>query len=398
MINKIVVIGDIHFGIKETERVYTELKQFLDFIKDNDINIVQLNGDYFDRTLNFAEPAGLYALQFWSQLLDICREKNIKIRSIEGTLSHDNFQTEALQEFINYDDDGNPDVDFKYIKTVEVEDLNGMHILYCPEEYVLDADEYYCEFKNDKYDLMYVHGMWDFTGLSAVADHGRKDINSAPWFMYNEWKDALEHGICISGHYHGQMINKDEKVIYPGSFSAWNFDYDDNRGFCYIEFNTDTKEYSYKLIKNKLAPKFVSMKIDDLALGDPYNATADELKLAIDAEIANADRFKLNLTGLNPNIALILKRAYRNVKHVTFVDNNSKLLNESIKNNTTDDNSINDTYAFVLENKLPMVQIIKRFAELKFGKILTEEEIEASLNEEIDLSKVLGGDNNGNSI
>lgn len=388
MINKIVVIGDIHFGIKETERIYTELKQFIDFIKNNDIDIIQLNGDYFDRTLNFAEPAGLYALQFWSQLLDVCREKNIKLRSIEGTLSHDNFQTEALLEFINYDDNGKPDVDFKYIKTVEVEDLNGMHILYCPEEYPMDADEYYDKFKKDKYDLMFVHGMWDFTGLSAVADHGRKDINSAPWFIYNEWKDALEHGLCISGHYHGQMINKDEKVIYPGSFSAWNFDYDNNRGFCYIEFNTETKEYKYQLIQNEFAPKFVSLKVHDLPLGDPYNSPVEDLKLAIDAEIANADRFKLDLTGLNPNVAMILKRAYRNTKFVTMVDNNVKLINEA--KNTSDTNDTNNVYSFVLENALPMTQIIKRFIEIKFNKTITEEEIEACLNEEIDINKAIG--------
>lgn len=393
MINKIAIIGDIHFGAKSgerdiSERLSVELQQFLNYVKENDINIVQLNGDFFDRQLTFAEPAGLLALQFWTDLLDICRTKNIKIRCIEGTLTHDQMQVDVLSEFINYDENGNPDVDFKVFKTIGTEDLNGMHILYIPEEYPANADEYYGEYKKGKYDIIFLHGMWDFTGLANVAVDSANTANKAPFFIYNEWKDALTNGVCISGHYHGRSINKDMKVVYPGSFSAWKFDYDTERGWCYLEFDTDKHTYKYTLVNNTQAPKYKAVTIDLLPVANVKNAPIEEIKLAIDDVKKDCDYLRVDLAGLEFTTIDVLKKTYKGNKEIKIVDKANTHLTESMQL-VKDEEVKNDEFAFVMDSATPIATTISEFITKKYRKTVSPEMVQNVITEGIDITKVL---------
>lgn len=385
MINKILIVGDIHFGIDATERLYTETQQILHYLNEHEINLVVLNGDYFDSELLLSSKAGLLAVQFWSDLLDICREKNIKIRSIEGTTKHDRGQFQALSEFIIYDEFGNPDVDFKYIKTAQTEDLDGMHILYVPEEYPENGAEYYDEFRKDQYDVIFLHGMWDFTGLEAVA----KNASKAPFFNYDDWKYSLEHGVAISSHYHGRMINKDGHVVYIGSFTAWKFDYETDRGFCYLEIDTDQKLYKYDLITNKMAPKYRTILGTDLPVSS--DASADDLKLAIDSIANDSDYLRVDMTGFDSYIVLLLKQAYKTNNHVKIKDNSvkAKMLHEAtIEGNNS---NVNSQYLFVLDQSLDDISVISKFIETKNNQIIDNKLIEYAITPNVEVADMIAG-------
>lgn len=48
-----VVINDLHFGIKDSKRLYDELHQFKDFLNEHDdLQLLVFDGDYFDCKLN----------------------------------------------------------------------------------------------------------------------------------------------------------------------------------------------------------------------------------------------------------------------------------------------------------------------------------------------------------
>ena len=140
-----VVINDSHFGVKESKRIYDELQQFKDFIEgSDDLNCVIINGDYFDCKLSIGDPASFYAVNFFSELIKIVRYKKLALRVLQGTRSHDLNQ---LQIFKHYEEDLT--LDFQIIERAYEDELCGMKVLYLPEEYPEDCDEYYANFKDE---------------------------------------------------------------------------------------------------------------------------------------------------------------------------------------------------------------------------------------------------------
>ena len=72
MIVRGLCLNDLHFGLPCSERIFNELSQVLDFIRKNDLDVIHINGDYFDRKLSFGEPAALMAMQFFYDLRELC--------------------------------------------------------------------------------------------------------------------------------------------------------------------------------------------------------------------------------------------------------------------------------------------------------------------------------------
>lgn len=55
-----VSINDLHFGIKDSKRLYDELSQVKDFLKSrNDLDLLVINGDYFDCKLSVRRSSNI---------------------------------------------------------------------------------------------------------------------------------------------------------------------------------------------------------------------------------------------------------------------------------------------------------------------------------------------------
>lgn len=55
-----VSINDLHFGIKDSKRLYDELNQVKEFLKTrDDLNLLVINGDYFDCKLSVRRPSNI---------------------------------------------------------------------------------------------------------------------------------------------------------------------------------------------------------------------------------------------------------------------------------------------------------------------------------------------------
>ena len=167
MIIKGVSINDIHFGIRDSKRVYEELQIVKDFLNNNEVDMLTLNGDYFDCKLSVGDPATFYAVAFFDELIKIVREKKIIFRVLQGTKSHDLNQ---LQIFKHYEEDLS--LDFRIIETAESEELfdGQFKVLYIPEEYPENCDEYYSEYKKEKYNILFMHGTWDFVAMPGQIE------------------------------------------------------------------------------------------------------------------------------------------------------------------------------------------------------------------------------------
>lgn len=355
-----VVIGDIHFGIKDSKRLYDELSLFKNYISEkNDIDIIVFNGDFFDRKISIGDPECFYAVSFFSEVIKIVKNstRRIKVRMIQGTKSHDLNQ---LQLFKPYE--GDLDLDFRIIETVTTENMLGLDVLYLPEEYPENSEDYYRDYKTGKYNIILGHGTWDFVAQPGVLEHSKLSTHSAPVFMWNEWKESVENGFIVFGHIHGRNTYG-KKIFYPGSFSRWNFGERSEKGFVYFEYDTDNKTYSVEYINNTLAPKYDVVAVKDLNI-DLETVSIDILKEAIDAVVDSTDNLRVDISGLSTENAEIIKKYYQQKQNVKVEDRDrkSQLRESSIEADPEIAERIKK-YQYITKRQLPIAETIQRFCK-----------------------------------
>lgn len=374
---KIVELNDLHFGGPATFKMVEELNLFLDYIKDNEVDIVVFGGDYFDRKMSISDPLALAGFDFFKKVLNIVKEKNIKLRVIEGTQSHDMFQPRIFDTYI-LDENGNPMIDYKYFETIAVEEVLGLRILYIPEEYPINHEEYYKPYQEGQYDFIVSHGTWDFINFGGMVDNDRNDLHTAPVLRAKDWMHALEHGICVSGHIHGRHIYKKknvDKIIYPSAFTAWSFDQISPRGFISLEINPETHKISYQLIENTASPKFATLNVKDLGL-DLETASVEEIKAAIDEQKTKVDRLKVDINDLPDYKAQVFKQLYKGNPEIKVEQKSKKMLLKDSENKKT-----YEKYNYILEDKLKLEEVIQKFAKEDLGKDIDIKDIKKSLEE-----------------
>lgn len=373
MIVKGITINDLHFGIKDSKRLYEELSQFKDYLNNNAADLLVIDGDYFDCKLSIGDPASFYAMMFFKELVDIVKKKKIIFRMIQGTRSH---ELNQLQIFKPYENDLN--MDFKIIETVSEEDLLGLHVLYVPEEYPENADEYYAEYKAKKYNIMFAHATFDFVAQPGQIEQSKKNTHTAPVLIWKEWKDALENGFATVGHIHGRNVYG-KKIFYSGSFTRWNFGERSEKGFTAFEYNTETNEYNVCFINNDMAPAYDVVSVQELGL-NLDESSVEQIKEAINPFIGEPkDNLRIDLAGLSKEKIEILKEFYKpmpNIK-VEIRENKKALLKESAAKKEEF-----EKWHYITKRQLPIPQMIQKYCKEEMQKDLTLENINSAINQE----------------
>lgn len=371
-----VEIADLHFGHKNTELMYSELTQFKEYLENNEVHILNINGDYFDRKLSGSEPAMFYAVTFFSELVEICIRKNIKLRIILGTRSHDLNQVKTMFNHYLLKEG----LDMRYIETITEEDILGLKVLYIPEEYVDDPDTYYGEYKKKSYNMIHGHGTWDFVAHNSQIENNSENTGGlrAPVFIWKEWKDAVKDGFIIFGHIHGRNVYT-KKIFYPGSFTRWGFGERSAKGFIAYDYNTETKEYNVNIIDNKLAPTYEVISVRELFKDtDIKELKVESIKTVLDNEIAKYDNIRIDLSGLEDAHIQLLKKVFSESPNVKVEVRDRKTL---LKEEKTEP-AIYEKYSYILKRELPMEETIKRYIEEDLKVKLSLETIKKLISEE----------------
>ena len=350
MVVKGLCLNDLHFGLPCSERIFNELSQVLDFIRKNDLDVIHINGDYFDRKLSFGEPAALMAMKFFYDLRELCIKKKIKLRIIHGTMGHERGQTEMFRRFAS------KYLDMKIFNEVSEEELfPGFNVLYVPEEYPVNAEEYYRPYREKVYNAIFMHCMWDFIAMNSNIEEGdRTDMQTAPVFKYNEWAQTIPHGMAICGHIHARHVYK-KKIFYPGSFSAWNFSDISEKGFTYYTYDTEKQFYKVSFINNTMCPTYGIISANELGL-DLEKASVEEIMNATKALADKYDYSRLDIESLPLDTLELLKRAYKEDPKIKLgiKKNKNHLLIESNNNEF-------DKYSYILNGDMSIVDVILRF-------------------------------------
>lgn len=374
-----VAINDIHFGVAESTRIFNELNSvFIPFLENNEIDILVIDGDYFDKKISLMDNATYLATTIMSKIVKLAIEKKFIIRMVQGTRTHDLNQPDTV--FKHYEDF--PELDFRIIKEVEKENILGHDFLFIPEEYILDPDDYYKEYKKEdaRYSAIFGHGTWENQALPGmIEESNNREIKTAPVFMFDEWKHTIPTGFISFGHIHQRSIYKN-KVYYSGAFSVWGFGEKSQRGFTYFEIDEDgTSKIEFK--DNTEAPIFDTVSVKNLIDPTQEDIDIEKLKNDIEREFLKMDRMRLDISGLNESMQIVLKQAYAGNPNVQIENKSKKTsqLNESKKAETDQFKK----YHYITKRQVPIEEMISRYCREDLGYEISADLVSSIITKEV---------------
>lgn len=336
-------IADIHGGKNHDKRLFEkELPLFLDDVKNKPTDAVIICGDTFDRILKLSEPASKYIISVMNELNDWSIKTKKPVRVIKGTKTHDGNQLNNFKVLESQN------INFRIINEFCEEYLfPDLKVLYIPEEYVENPEEYYKvieEAPENNWDCCFGHGTFDFAGNThGTREDIERPIKNAPTF-----KGSLFNRVCrvtLFGHFHEKC--QSGNIRYIGSFSSNNFAEISDKG--YVNLKIDKDSFEIEDIINTNAPKYITVNVDDLEGVNPE----EKIKLIKDLH-EKYDHVKLITKNKNKDDLTLIKKITSN--------------NENIKievKNKIESKKVNDEYRFIIERKLPLNEMISKFIKIK---------------------------------
>lgn len=375
MLYKLLVIGDIHFGYYPAELLYKEFKLVINNIT-KDIDVVFIAGDYFDTKLSLSSKHSIYAIKTFCDILDKCEQTNTKLRMIRGTASHD-----PENQLVNLSSIAKSSkVDFKLYLTVGEEELfPDFNVLYVPEEYMENKDEYYKEFFNKKYQCIIGHGMFEETNYVT-----NKILNMKKYPVFNSaFIEKICDGPIIFGHIHkSQKIRN--RIMYTGSFTRSRYGEEEDKGFIISTYETENNSTDFKFIVNDKATKFDTVSILDTS--EIFSLLLNEQIQFIKEMISTYKKDKLR-------IKINIPKNYDNTKvfidSVTTVFGNMENVDIVIMDNTKEEtkqktkeivDKLMLKYNFIFDKSISYEEKIQQFIYNKKGEKIDLENIRKIIN------------------
>lgn len=378
MIFNMLVIADLHWGAMDAKIQSSQYEFIFDIIREmrDRIDMLVIAGDYWDSRMFLNSASTINGINWMHKLIDTCKENGVsKFRIIRGTLEHDNDQLETFR-YLEEDDEF-----FRIFVTNTVEEIDGIRIMYCPDENM--THEAYIEKYVDNFikfpDIGIFHGNLDDVMPSIAVESAKK---SNTLVFENRFYHELISGPMIAGHWHiGQRI---ERWIYVGTPDCWKFGEDDEKGVMFISYDPDDKSFFYRKILNPnsiiyyeyvLDTSFYS-GIDDVRsvisfIQDKkkyYEKNDRKYRIAVIIEIRD-DKSE------NEQIISCMKAYADSTKFVKIVTKNKMQLKRK-KEEQKRTNELNEKYSFVKDDKLSRSEKIRRCIKSKYpDDDITEQEI-----------------------
>lgn len=209
-------ISDIHLAHPRTNTyhiIQNLRKAFPDDEQTGKLDVLFFAGDVFDRLMSLPQDE-VDAIQEWiGDLLRICAKRNILVRVLEGTPSHDWRQS---KQFVNVNNTLDNPANLRYVDTLSIEviqELDNLSVLYVPDEWNADASVTLAQVTEllsihglDKVDVGCMHGSFDY----QLPIESTKNHNSEAYMS------IVRHYIGI-GHVHIRT-ERNGKILAQGSF------------------------------------------------------------------------------------------------------------------------------------------------------------------------------------
>lgn len=259
MVN-IVSISDIHQGRNRIspETIPNHLRESLYPHLTNDIDILCIAGDFFDRPLFLGSPASYEAIQIIHELVALAEEHDFLIRVLRGTILHDRRQNWYFTIPSTTDDRyGNQRV--AIYDTIEVEFIKGhdLSMLYIPDD--LAHPDIMQAISNkmascgiQSVDLCMHHGYFNFLLPKNIPHRPHNTLNE-------DMISSIVNGVVMNGHVHTPDICG--IVVNNGSFDRLAHNEEEKKGFFKIRYDKKQEKATFTFIENKNATIFHTIDI-----------------------------------------------------------------------------------------------------------------------------------------
>lgn len=378
------IISDIHVGAMDLETLYNEYTElFINRIKkDNKLDFVIVCGDFFDHKFYLNDNAAKMSYKMLKDLIEVCKDKDIPLRFVYGTESHECNQYDIMNVMKLYDN-------VKVIKFVSDEELlPDLNILYLPEEHINDIDDYYSKYLSnyDKYDYVFGHGVIRevMTDLSVHIDNKSDDKRKKTKVFNTKELDNICKGEVYFGHYHIN-IETNDKFFSIGSFSRWRYGEEERKGFYIVECNTDKEKYSHEYIENTLAKDYKTIRI---GYNNEVFTNEDKLKESIDGFNNMIKREAYDNIRVVFNIPSTIEHPESTINYIKETLKKSDKIKVEIVNGYIDEkrkiqkekvNETNQLYSFIFDKNLPLEDKTSKFISITYNKEISSNDIKKYL-------------------
>lgn len=262
----IAVIGDVHTGHPKTPttHILSNLRRtFPNNEKTGDIDLFIVEGDFFDRQLNLDDPNAT-AIEVWvGDFLRMCKERDIVVRVLRGTPSHDWNQEYVFQKVNDISRIG---CDLKYVDELYIEHIErfGIDVLYIPDEWRVRCEDTWNDVvaalaaKNlTQVDYVVMHGT--FPHQMPKNTHHKLDMHDPVKYL------SITKKYIFVGHIHFHSIW--ERIIAAGSFDRISHGEENPKGHIRVLVR-DNEEDIIEFIPNNGAMKYITIDCSGVSVDD----------------------------------------------------------------------------------------------------------------------------------
>ncbi len=271
----IATISDVHLGSKNTPTldILSNLRAaFPDDEETAQLDLICLVGDVFDTLLTVNHP-DFSEIKIWiSDFLRLCKKYDIVLFVLEGTPSHDWWQS---QLFVTLNQTGRIGANLKYVKDISVEYEPSLDIWvgFVPDESAPTTEQTLSQLKSqlqtkglDKVDLMFMHGQFEYQ-LPAHVKAPKHDTAS---YL------AITKSLIFIGHVHTHSSYM--RIFAQGSFDRLKHGEEEAKGHLRATIYADGT-YEVTFVENLGARKYVTVFC--------YGLSVEESLIEIERQVRN---------------------------------------------------------------------------------------------------------------
>ena len=315
---KIGEISDVHLGHAKTPTAHIVRNLLLAFPDNEDtgeLDIIWIAGDLFDRRLALPDDSVALIKEWMHVFLRMCAKREIVVRVLEGTPSHDWKQPKLMAEI---NENANIYCDLKYMPSLDIEYIEkfGIHVLYVPDEWRSENIKTWYEVKDllkkhnlEKVDFSIMHGAFGYQIPSNIVD--MFETHDAEKYL------SITRYLVFIGHIH--HFSQYDRIIAAGSFDRLQHGEEEPKGHVRATVNKDGT-FKAKLVENKGAMTYLTI--------DTTGASLEAIYKRLDVLVAKVPkhsfiRIVADSTDTVFKSGSELKERYPDVS-ITFKSNQSK--------------------------------------------------------------------------
>jgi hypothetical protein len=269
----------------------------------------------FDRFLNLPSEEVFEIHAFIAYLLRLCKRRDILLRVLEGTPSHD-WKQSRLVESINVD--ANIGADAKHVSELSIETVDrfGMTLLYIPDEWSSDNDDTYHQvlqllrdYGLEQVDFVLMHGAFDYQLPAHV---------NVPTHDPDRYADIARHYV-FCGHVH--KSSQYRNILVPGSTDRLAHGEEEPKGHWIIEVVEDGDDRLI-FVENETAKIYRSIDISGLSQDEAFEVTEKEV-----VNLPPSSHVRVVATGDDPVAATleVLRKNYPSYQWSSKVTSTAKV-------------------------------------------------------------------------